>query len=78
MAILPGVDRKFAEETEGGVADLLGNVWEWIQNRRGQYVVLKGGAWDSMDLLRQGLQAERLELDKVRQDNIGFRVMVEG
>lgn len=67
----------FEGETEHGVADLLGNVWEWTQEREGAQYVLRGGAWDSMDLGEQGLRARSLESPSVRRDNIGFRIIEE-
>jgi formylglycine-generating enzyme required for sulfatase activity len=61
-------------ETERGVADLMGNVWEWTLDRQGMYQILKGGGWDTLDL-EEGIDTIRKELPSVRQANIGFRIV---
>ena len=64
-------------ETEHGVADLLGNVWEWTLSRVDNCYILRGGAWDTMNLGELGLQARLMELPWVRRVNIGFRIVEE-
>ena len=64
-------------ETERSVADLLGNVWEWTLDQEGKQSVLKGGAFDTIDLGEKGLHARMLELPSAYGENIGFRVVME-
>ncbi len=67
----------FEGKTDCDVFDMLGNVWEWTQSQTGGSQVLKGGAWDTMDLDQHGIRIERQEPAPTRNANIGFRVLVE-
>jgi len=63
-------------QSASGVADLLGNVWEWTAERVGEKYVLKGGAWDTMDeLAKEGLDLKLLKAPHAREANIGFRLV---
>jgi len=57
-----------------GVMDLMGNVWEWTESKKGGKMILRGGAWDTNDL-GNGIHERRLVEPGRKENNIGFRVV---
>ncbi|MBP8001783.1 MAG: SUMF1/EgtB/PvdO family nonheme iron enzyme [Chloroflexi bacterium] len=65
-------------ETDAGVSDLLGNVWEWTTSEKGNGYIVKGLAYDTgyiRELVGEGIFAEMVVPADERRSNVGFRII---
>ena len=51
--------------------DMIGNVWEWVEDKRGDYPVMMGGSFLSGEAADCGLSSEGGV--GLKSDKVGFR-----